>query len=511
MSTTAHWSFAGRMMRLYLVGTVVMLVIVGLTGYLLLGIVTRRALDEVTARQVKVFRVEYEKLLREMQETPPAEEGLPAQGPRPLVVEPRELELITVEIASRLQLPSAWRVWTVEDGAVMLEAGRLDLLAPQAPALEPLSTTRALETGQHWRSEPLSHGLVVGIVVDGSEMIDELHGYQFLAGAPMVLAAMASLGLGAYMIQRMTSMLRRVAASARAIREPTAETVELEVTDAPDEIREVVEALRELFGKVRAEADRNRVFYASMAHELRSPIQNLVGETEVALFTQHEGADYRRVLESNLDELRSLGDAIDNLVTICSERRPGTSAGLEDFDLLEEARIRLARERAQAARRQVELRLEGEGDLSLRGDREALLRALRNLAANAIQWSPQGATVSVHLRDRGGELEVVVDDAGPGVPEELREHIFEPFARGPALDGQRIGYGLGLAIVRAAVDAHGGEIEICRSPRGGARFRLRLPRTARPRAESRKAPAPEEGLTGRAPAPRPVRHDVRIG
>ena len=219
------------------------------------------------------------------------------------------------------------------------------------------------------------------------------------------------------------------------------------------------------------------------------PIQNLAGATEVALFTAREGPEYRAVLESNLDELRDLGDAIDNLVTICSERRPGASVETEDFDLLDEARIRLARERAQATRRRVELRIEGEGELTMRGDREGLLRALRNLAANAIQWSPPDSDVEVLLSGHDDWIEVVVDDAGPGVPPEVREHIFEPFARGPLLDGQRMGYGLGLAIVRAAVDAQGGEVEIGTSPAGGARFRMRLPRTARSRGDGRAAAA----------------------
>jgi signal transduction histidine kinase len=233
---------------------------------------------------------------------------------------------------------------------------------------------------------------------------------------------------------------------------------------------------------VRAESERNRIFYASMAHELRSPIQNLVGETEVALFKTRESADYRRVLESNLDELRDLGDAIDNLVTICSERRPvDGNSDLEDFDLLDEARIRLGRERSQAERRGVELAVEGQGDLSVRGDREGLLRAVRNLAANAIQWSPAGSTVEVRLVGLDGAIEVTVDDAGPGVPLELREEIFRPFVRGPSLNGQRIGYGLGLAIVRSAVDSQGGTIEVGSAPQGGARFHVVLPRSARPR------------------------------
>jgi signal transduction histidine kinase len=475
------------MMRLYLLGTALLLGAVGTTSFWLLARTTESQLDALTTSQIKEFRLEFERRLRAQQEASAGAQG--AEGePSSSTPDAAVVQDVADRIAQRGGLPTAWRVWSLDDGVVLVEIDGGKLLDERFPATEPAGVTGLLDSGRRWRTEPLTQGLAVGVVVDGSGPIGELRHYQALAGALMLVVAMVSLALGAYMIQRMTSMLRRVAESARAVREPTTEQVELELSDAPDEIRDVVDALRDLFQRVRAEADRSRVFYASMAHELRSPIQNLVGETEVALFEEREGPDYRRVLESNLEELRDLGDAIDNLIAICSERRPGTGVELEDFDLLEEARIRLARERSQALRRHVELDIAGEGDLGMRGDRESLLRALRNLAANAIQWSPAGARVEVRLADRGAQVEVAVDDAGPGVPEELRERIFEPFARGPALDGHRIGYGLGLAIVRAAVDAQGGEVEVGRSPLGGARFRMALPRKARPRRAVARAP-----------------------
>jgi two-component system osmolarity sensor histidine kinase EnvZ len=76
---------------------------------------------------------------------------------------------------------------------------------------------------------------------------------------------------------------------------------------------------------------------------------------------------------------------------------------------------------------------------------------------------------------RGNELEIVVDDAGPGVPPEQRENIFRPFHRGPTAKGRRVGFGLGLALTHSAVRAQGGRIEVGDSPAGGARFRILLP------------------------------------
>lgn len=461
------------MTRLYLLTTTLLVLVIGTTSVLFLERSVAGELDALTLSAIKEYRLEYEKRLRVAQEADPKGEGVEIPS--------ETWQAIARDISAR-PYACGWRIWKVDWNRVVSEAGRADLLTEEFPRLSPSPDTLRLEDGRRTRTELLSHGFAVGVVLDGSERLAVLRRYEIFAGTLLVLAALLSLGLGVYMIRRMSRMLRQVAERARAVREPTRATVEFDDEDAPEEIHDVVEALRQLFTNVRVESEQSRVFYASMAHELRSPIQNLVGETEVALFAQREGSDYRRVLESNLEELRDLGDAIDNLVTICSERRPQPADGdLEDFDLLDEARIRLAREKSQAVRRGVELSVEGQGDLAVRGDREALLRALRNLAANAIQWSPTGATVSVRLVGLDEAIEVTVSDAGPGVPPELREEIFRPFVRGPALNGQRIGYGLGLAIVRSAVDAQGGTIEVGTSELGGARFHVVLPRIARSR------------------------------
>lgn len=469
------------MTRLFLVSATLLVVAVSAISFLFLERSVERELDALTEGRIKEYRVEFEKAVRSLRDAPPAggtEEA--AAAPAAIVVDNAKLEEIARDVSRRQPLPLAWRVWEGNWGRVVVEFGPTELLAESYPLLEPLNETVRPAQGLRWRTEPLSHGLTVGLVLDGAQQIAVLRSFQTFATGLLVLAVLVSLALGAYMILRVSRMLRRIAAGARAARDPTAEEVDIEVADAPEEIRDVLDALHQLYANIRSESEKSRVFYASMAHELRSPIQNLVGETEVALFAHRADEEYRKVLESNLEELRDLGDAIDNLVTICAHRRPFAVREQEEFNLLDEARIRLSRERTQAQRYGVELRLEGSGPLSMRGDREGLLRALRNLAANAIQWSPPGSAVEVNLSGQNGRIEITVDDAGPGVPEELREQVFVPFFRGPVAAGQRVGYGLGLAIVRSAVDAHGGKIQIERAPGGGARFHLVLPRDAQP-------------------------------
>lgn len=381
---------------------------------------------------------------------------------------------IAAELAERHpENPLAWRV-LAPDGS-RWEYGERGLLA-RMPAEVGTAKGQVLDLGEHlsFIEASAGDGWLVGLLLDGRAQSSLLRRYGvFSVGLGALALALALIG-GAYLGRVVGGELRRVAESVRSVRAPDQDVV-IDLSSAPSELREVADALTEMLANIRREAERVRLLTAGLAHELRSPVQNLLGETEVALLREREPEEYRRVLESQIQELRDLGRVVDNLVTLCAERE-ARSEDLESFDLGREAELRLFKTREVAARRDIEVEFVRRGDLELRGDREALLLALRNLVANAIHWSPEGTSIEVTLTGRAGEIEVTVDDAGPGVPEALRSRIFEPFFRTSGGGGRRVGYGLGLALTRSAIVAHGGTIEVGTSPLGGARFRVRLPR-----------------------------------
>ncbi len=388
----------------------------------------------------------------------------------------------------------AWRLH--EESGRESDFGDIDLLAPGRPsfARQDLEITADGGHGVRWRAARMPNNDLLGVVVDGGPMLERLHLYEACALIVIVLGVVLTLVVSSLLARRISVMLGEVAQRARAVRAAEA-PVELDIPDAPREIREVTDALAEMLGHIRSETRQARVFTAGLAHELRSPVQNLVGETEVALLSERDNVEYRKVLRSNLEELRALGDAIDNLVTICSVGDARRFAAREHFELGAEAELRLSRERSLAERRGVRFALETRGDTRITGDREALLRALRNVTANAVQWSDAGGSVDVHIEDRGEQVEVTVDDSGPGVSPELQERIFEPFFRGPAARGRRVGFGLGLALARMAVAEQGGKIDVLRSGEGGARFRLLLPRQPLTRPPSANSGAHDTTLT----------------
>ena len=377
--------------------------------------------------------------------------------------------------------PLAWRVWDGERGAIWGEFGseELLLLAPEVPT--DFDRTIEPKSGFRWRCEQLDSGLIVGLLLDGTWQSDLLHRLVLVLGIFGTIVAAVTATCGVYFGRRLAGYLHDVAVQMRAVSVPS-ETQVLAVEGAPEEVREVADALCEMLAKIRREQDRAQLMSRGLAHELRSPIQNLMGEAEVSLLRKRSVEEYRTVLESQVEELRDLGRVVDNLVMLCSPSQAGPQV-FENFDLEDEASLRLERNRGAAERAGVKIEFETEGDLDMDGDREALLLALNNLVGNAIKWSPHGGVVLLTIV--GGKQEVVisVDDEGPGVPEAERDKIFEPFYSAPytsnsddAREPGRTGYGLGLALVKSAVLAHHGTIKITSSERGGARFEVRIPR-----------------------------------
>lgn len=383
----------------------------------------------------------------------------------------------------------AWRLVDLRDRSTFWQVGATELFSDPRELSGQLDVTRELTNALRWRLQRVggtsatSSPLAIGLLLDGSKRLALIRQYGTVVLVLVVVAALLSILGGGLFGLRLARDLRRVADSVRAAGDPT-------LGDAPSELRDVVDALGETLQRIRGEQDRAKLLVAGLAHELRSPIQNLLGETEVALMRQRAPDEYRALLESNVEEFRDLARVVDNLVSLCASA--GSDAGgVERFDLGEELALRLARERARAERRRVALALESGGDLRMRGDREAVFLAIGNLIGNAIDWSPPAGRVEVGLRGEPASIEITVDDSGPGVAPGEEERIFEPFYRGSQKNGRRVGFGLGLALTRKAVEAHGGSIRVARSPLGGARFQVSLPR--------REAiePAPErDGASG---------------
>ncbi len=226
--------------------------------------------------------------------------------------------------------------------------------------------------------------------------------------------------------------------------------------------------------EARASEAAMRTFLADASHELRTPVAALQATAE-RLLRDQPARPARDAIEAQLarnsGRLGHLIDDLLNLARLDARERPHQ----EPVDLADVASAAAAATRTADPAARVELVT--AGPVPATGDREALLRAVRNLLDNALAVAD---TVMVEVTQTANGPTMSVTDNGPGVAPDQRERIFEPFVRLPRSPPG--GTGLGLAIVRRTIESHGGTITCGPSPTGGARFTLRLPADSNGRA-----------------------------
>lgn len=364
------------------------------------------------------------------------------------------------------------------DDTLVAEAGSRHVLkAVDAP----------IDVDTSWRAHLLDDGLVVGsrvrddglrieVLVDAHDFYERMLRFLRFVALGLVAVIVAASVASWLLARRVTRSVRSLADQSATI-DPITNHARIDLTGAPAEIETLGASLNDMLARIEASSNHMRTFSAFLAHELRSPLQNLIGETQVTLLSRRDPDEYEDLLRSNLDDLHDLSDAISNLVAYCGtradEHKP--SSDVETFDLLREAELRMERERRTAERRGIELTLRADGDATLRADREGCLRVLRNLVGNALEACGDGDRVDVDIVRTQDALEIRVGDTGPGVSADVAERIFEPFFTARVRDDRRGGYGLGLAISRTVVEDHGGTLSFENLPTGGARFVASFP------------------------------------
>jgi two-component system heavy metal sensor histidine kinase CusS len=447
----------------------------GTTGVVVLGIAGYASWEVSHSKDNELIEIATERLAQLRTRFDPAEELEGAGHAGEAFLQRRE-EFARLVNAIRMQgrddNPLAVRVIDAATGEVLGDFGDVALVPGNLRMSEEL---QFFDGHMLARGERLGTDIHAVMVVDGAHQREESRRFALTAFALALVSGFAAYFSGRFFIHRACEYMAELARRTREVRYST-EQVSIEPGSVPSEIAELVQALEHMLANIRVEEERTRLLARGLAHELGSPLQNLIGETEVALMGPSDPAEYRRVLESHLEELRDIGHAVGNLMTLVSQRGRDAAPGDERFDLGIEAGIRLGRERAHAQRGGIDLKVEQRGDLTLEGDREALWLVVSNLVANAIDYTPRGGHVRLQLLGEGPVVRVCVDDSGPGIPEAERELVFEPFRRGSTRKGRRAGYGLGLSIVRGAVDSQGGSVSISTSEFSGARFVVELPR-----------------------------------
>jgi two-component system OmpR family sensor kinase len=236
----------------------------------------------------------------------------------------------------------------------------------------------------------------------------------------------------------------------------------------------MLDRLEQAFGEREASEDRLRRFIADASHELRTPLASIRGYAELfRMGAARDPAEVEKAMRRIEDEAARMGVLVEDLLTLARlDEVPDTPHS--ELDLAGIVHDAVDDGRAVAPGR--DIRVEAEGPAVVVGDRDQLRQVLGNLLRNAFVHTPEGTPIEVTLERAGDAVRLEVRDHGPGLPTSDAEALFERFWRSEAgRERGRGGAGLGLAIVAAIVDAHGGDVRAGNAPGGGASFVVTLP------------------------------------
>ena len=296
--------------------------------------------------------------------------------------------------------------------------------------------------------------------------------FKSVLGIAIALAALATAALGWGVTRWGLSPLRQVTARVAGISaERLAER--LPVAGLPAELRPLATAFNAMLARLDDSFRRLSEFSSNIAHELRTPISNLMTQTQVALSSARDKDEYKEVLYSSLEEYERMAQMVGDMLYLAQAENGLLNPGQERVDLASETRDLFEYFEAWAEEHAVSLTQTGAA--SVVGDRLMLRRALSNLLSNAIRHTPRGDIVQVSMSSLADTVTLAVENPGPAIPAEHLHKLFDRFYRvDPSRQRHGDGTGLGLAICKSIVEAHGGTISVS-SDDQRTRFMIALP------------------------------------
>jgi two-component system, OmpR family, heavy metal sensor histidine kinase CusS len=281
-----------------------------------------------------------------------------------------------------------------------------------------------------------------------------------------ILIGVNSLGLlgcaviGYFVVRRVLRPLDQIGQAVLRIRSDTLNQ-RLQPGEYPAELAALATRFNRMLQGLEDAFGRLARYSADIAHELRTPVNNLRGEAEVALGRARSPDEYREVLGSCLEECQRLSSLIDSLLFIARVENPSMQIRREKINLRNELDEITEFYSVLAADANIELRHAAPENLTCPADRHLFRRAVGNLIENSLKYCPPGGQVVVRAVQINADVHVTVADNGKGIPPEHLPHIFDRFYRVDADRSKETGgLGLGLAIVKTIATLHNGRISL---------------------------------------------------
>jgi signal transduction histidine kinase len=318
------------------------------------------------------------------------------------------------------------------------------------------------------------------------------HSYIAVAGVPLaaldaehrelvialligLVVALGLAGVGGWWVGRRTLRpLEDMALQVTRMTDPVPEQ-RLTAPHPTDEVGRLAASFNGLLDRLAAALNSQRQFMADASHELRTPVSIVRATAQVALGREDRaGDDYRESLAVVAEQTARITRLVDAMFLLARAEASGIPMTREPLyldDLVAESARGL---RVLARDRNIDVRIDGQGEFAFFGDASLLRQMVGNLLDNAVRHARPGGVVTIRLRRDGATITLAVRDDGPGVAMQDRERIFERFVR---LDARSTGAGLGLPIARWVAQAHGGQLILAPDERMGSEFVVTLPAT----------------------------------
>lgn len=357
------------------------------------------------------------------------------------------------------------------DGAALLQSSRTSRPLPRVdsvPAQRPLT----LDDIHDWTPEAgigrmvsaagqVGGGETVAITLarERSDRLKILRRYSVDLLVALCGGALLAILLGYAIVRHSMRRLRSVIAKANDINANRLDT-RLSLQDAPVELREMGEAFNAMLDRLEDGVQRLSGFAADLAHDLRTPVNTLMVETQVALARPRTAEEYQALLASNSEEYERLARMIENTLFLARVDNAQLALQRERLDL--RAELLRIHDYFEILADDVGVRLEVDAPaIEAQLDPMLLQRAVGNLVSNALRYTPAGGAIRLTARRSGQGVELTVANTGPGIAPEHLPHIFNRYYRADAArSDQAHSAGLGLSIVRAIMALHGGSVRV---------------------------------------------------
>ncbi len=377
------------------------------------------------------------------------------------------LRLALLDDAGNILFASpAWR----PDAAILKTPIAVDA-APDEIAIHMPTHDRPYHTLAAWGGLRGGERALIVLSLDSREALQLLENYRRTLFVAMLFGGLVAAALGFLTARNGLKPLRAMAETARDISSSRLDR-RLDVAHVPEELKALASAFNAMLERLRDSFTRLSNFSSDLAHELRTPINNLMGQTQVALSRARSAEEYRAVLESNLEEYEWLARMTGDMLFLA--KADNAQAPLPTAEINLRAELDKVAEFYQVLADEADLKIVCTGEGRVVADHILAQRAIANLLSNAIRHTPSGNEITATLAATGHALELRVSNPGSGIPP---EHLTKVFDRFYQVDGgsTRAGAGLGLAIVLSIMRLHGGDASVISGPGGRTTFTLHFP------------------------------------